>query len=317
MPRPQQPALISTKKIWDFALHNALTDLILYKNRWFCVLRESDSHVNGVDGVIRVLSSADGEKWRSASLVQEKGIDLRDPKLSLTPHGKLMLLMGGTLYSPEKEYKTRQTRVSFSDDGVNWSGISVILEPHEWLWRLTWHKDKGYGASYRMTDPKDEEKEWRIALFETLNGLDYRKVCAWEIPDHPSEATLRFRADGTMIALVRRAEKAWIGTSEPPYTDWKWKETSHYLGGPNFVIAPDGSMWAAGRVWEETSEGRLQKVILAEMTESELFPVLDLPSGGDDTSYPGMCFHEGKLWITYYSSHEGKTAVYLARVLTG
>jgi hypothetical protein len=38
-----------------------------------------------------------------------------------------------------------------------------------------------------------------------------------------------------------------------------------------------------------------------------------LPSGGD-TSYPGMVVHDGTLWVSYYSSHEGKTSIYLATV---
>ena len=42
-------------------------------------------------------------------------------------------------------------------------------------------------------------------------------------------------------------------------------------------------------------------------------PSLTLPSGGD-TSYAGMVWHEGLLWVSYYASHEGKTAIYLARV---
>ena len=42
-------------------------------------------------------------------------------------------------------------------------------------------------------------------------------------------------------------------------------------------------------------------------------PALTLPSGGD-TSYAGMVWHEGLLWVSYYSSHEGKSAIYLAKV---
>jgi hypothetical protein len=38
-----------------------------------------------------------------------------------------------------------------------------------------------------------------------------------------------------------------------------------------------------------------------------------LPSGGD-TSYSAFGWHEGLLWVSYYSSHEGKTAIYLAKV---
>ena len=42
-------------------------------------------------------------------------------------------------------------------------------------------------------------------------------------------------------------------------------------------------------------------------------PALTLPSGGD-TSYAGMVWHDGLLWVSYYASHEGKSAIYLARV---
>jgi len=38
-----------------------------------------------------------------------------------------------------------------------------------------------------------------------------------------------------------------------------------------------------------------------------------LPSGGD-TSYPGMVWHNNMLYISYYSSHEGKTSIYLAKI---
>jgi hypothetical protein len=38
-----------------------------------------------------------------------------------------------------------------------------------------------------------------------------------------------------------------------------------------------------------------------------------LPSGGD-TSYAGMVIHDGLLWLSYYSSHQGKTSIYLARL---
>jgi len=42
-------------------------------------------------------------------------------------------------------------------------------------------------------------------------------------------------------------------------------------------------------------------------------PVLTLPSGGD-CSYPGLVWHENLLWMSYYSSHEGKTSIYLAKI---
>ncbi|MBT5884330.1 MAG: exo-alpha-sialidase, partial [Planctomycetaceae bacterium] len=30
--------------------------------------------------------------------------------------------------------------------------------------------------------------------------------------------------------------------------------------------------------------------------------------------YPGLVMHNGLLWISYYSSHEQKTSIYLAKV---
>ena len=41
--------------------------------------------------------------------------------------------------------------------------------------------------------------------------------------------------------------------------------------------------------------------------------MLTFPSGGD-TSYPGLVWHDGRLWMSYYSSHEGKSAIYLAQI---
>jgi len=51
------------------------------------------------------------------------------------------------------------------------------------------------------------------------------------------------------------------------------------------------------------------------MTSTSYTPVLELPSGGDN-SYPGMVFNEddGLLWMSYYSGHEGKVSIYLAKI---
>lgn len=46
---------------------------------------------------------------------------------------------------------------------------------------------------------------------------------------------------------------------------------------------------------------------------SGITPALTLPSRGDN-SYTGLVWHEGLLWVSYYSSHEGKTSIYLAKV---
>ena len=80
------------------------------------------------------------------------------------------------------------------------------------------------------------------------------------------------------------------------------------MGGPNFIRLPTGKLVAGSREY-----GEKPTTVLANMTRRSYEPFLTLPSGGD-TSYPGLAFHEGLLWVTYYSSHEGKTSIYLAKI---
>ncbi len=107
----------AVQKIWNAGPHNAFTDLIRFQDRWWCTFREATAHVGG-NGKSRVLESTDGLEWKPAALVEEDGIDLRDPKLSITPDGRLMMIMGGSIYEG-KTLKGRQPRVAFSSDGAH------------------------------------------------------------------------------------------------------------------------------------------------------------------------------------------------------
>src|SRR5438105_4853006 len=67
--RAEQPVkLVKVKKIWDRAPHNAFTDLVRFRDQWFCVFREGKKHVSP-DGALRVITSKDGETWESAALI--------------------------------------------------------------------------------------------------------------------------------------------------------------------------------------------------------------------------------------------------------
>src|SRR4029079_4079121 len=110
-----EPELVSVAMIWDKGRHNAFTDLVRFRDKWFCIFREADAHVGG-NGTCRILTSTDGDTWSPSSLVEEKGIDLPDPKCSAPTYGRLMLVAGGSVYD-RKTYKGRQPRVAFSSDG--------------------------------------------------------------------------------------------------------------------------------------------------------------------------------------------------------
>lgn len=311
------PLLVSLQKIWDFAAHSALTDLIKWKGEWLCVFRESDTHFAGKNGVIRILQSSNTIVWQPHELIEREGWDLRDPKLSLMPDGRLLLLAGSSRFDQAGNRVAHQTVVSFSEDSVEWTPFQVVFQ-EEWLWRLTWFQGIGYGISYFFSDPMDRTSEWRIRLYKTSDGLRYDSLSSFSIPGRPNEATLRFFPTGQMVVLLRRDGRednhAWIGSSFPPYEDWLWAEASCYFGGPNFLILPGGSFWAAGRMISKSPYGLAEKMILAEMDYSDLRPQLALDSGGD-CSYPGMVYESPYLYISYYSSHEWNTAIYLAKIL--
>ncbi len=308
-PSCRSAKLLGVKKIWDRGEHNAFTDLIRFKDRWWCTFREAGGHVQG-DGEIRVIASKDGATWSSTALLSEKGIDLRDPKISIMPDGRLMIVAGGSVYRGGK-LVGRQPRVTFSQDGHAWGPTQRVLSEGEWLWRVTWHEGKGYGVSYNKADYQSGKRRWSQMLFVTTDGLTYEKVCDFKVDGFAGETTLRFTDDDTMIAMVRREsgnKHGWIGRSKRPYTEWTWHETDYHFGGPNFIILPDGSMWAGSRYYPGGA-----KTVLARFGPQTYEPILTLPSGGD-TSYPGLVWHDGVLWMSYYASHEKKTSIYLARI---
>ena len=241
--------LVDNRKIWDAGAHNAFTDLVRWQDRWWCTFRESAGHVGG-DGAIRVIVSNDGAKWESVAFLTEKDVDLRDPKLTVTPGGKLMLNCGGSVYLGTKELKGRRSRVMFSSDGRTWTLPQKILNEGDWLWRVTWHEGVAYGAAYRsgLGGSSAPGPEWALSLYRSIDGVKWDLVKAMDVLGRPNETTLRFRPNGEMIALVRREAEGYmgyLGSAKPPFTQWTWQAGNHRFGGQNAIQLPDGK-WIVG-----------------------------------------------------------------------
>lgn len=312
--------LIDAKEIWCYAQHNAFCDLEYFQGRWYCTFRESDSHEKGQLGTIRIIRSRDGHAWESAGYFEDPEADLRDPKLCIDPEGRLMLLIGSVHFDEDYKYVFRESLVAFSTDGVAWGLFKRVTRLHDWLWRITWHKGVAYGVSYWHSNLQNLKKEWFTTLWRSPNGLDFEELTTFKIRGRPNETTLRFMPDGEMIALVRRNKRKFrgccIGRSKPPYTKWKWEKTKVHLGGPNFLITPEG-MVASGRMMFPSPYGRICKTAVTMMSDENIYPRLILPSDGD-TGYSGMVMREGILWISYHSSPvSDRTGIWLARVTLG
>ncbi len=296
--------LISVKKIWDQGAHNAFTDLVRFQGKWFCVFREGQGHVSP-DGGLRVITSTDGQNWESAALLTSPDSDLRDAKITVTPGGELML--SGAEAMHDRSVKSHQSLAWFSKDGRNWSQKHDIGDPNFWLWRVTWNKEMAYGIGYGCGGEKS------IRLYSSKDGKTFDTLVErlFDI-GYPNETSIVFEGD-TAYCLLRRDHKpdnGLLGESQPPYTQWTWKDLGQKIGGPHMIRLPDGRYVAAVRLYDGAVRTSL---VWIDPREGKMKEFLKLPSGGD-TSYAGLVWHEDLLWVSYYSSHEGKTCIYLAQV---
>lgn len=304
----RQPELLESRRIWWHADHNAFTDLLRHRGLWYCVFREGSKHVSP-DGALRVITSPDGCTWTSRALITHPTDDLRDAKLVVTPDGRLMLNGAGMQADQPIRY---HSMVWFSDDGGwTWTDGQRIGDPGFWLWRAHWHNGTAYAMGYQ-TDPVREDRILRF--YRSDDGRNWESlVDEVNVDRGVGEDRILFRRDGSALCLLRHetgSKHAFLGTADPPYTDWSWRETNKRVGGPNMLELPDGRILAITRLYTPRQRTALSWV---DPDTATLTECLTLPSGGD-TSYPGMVLHRGLLWVSYYSSHEDKTSIYLAKI---
>jgi hypothetical protein len=322
--------LRSVKKIWEQAPHNAFTDLIRFRNRWYCVFREGTGHAEG-EGKLRVLTSTDGEQWEAVALIAELGRDLRDAKLSITPAGQLMLNGGSADPLDHGPKGSFYSVVSFSQDGRNWSALQRVQHKNPadnryWLWRVIWHKGTAYGVAY-MTAPDSpaNRRVFNAFVCRSKDGINYERLTDF-LPGL-TEAALTFERNDQLTILARGSDaqpKAVVLQARAPYTEWKRAELTadvgdDQIGGPALLdqasyALPNGWLIGAGRRFsDKPAKERRTSLFLVDPAKGALTNLLLFESGGD-TSYPGLVFHRGVLWLSYYSSHEGKSAIYLAKI---
>ena len=315
----QKCTTVKVYKIWDNGTHAAFTSLIKYKGRFYCSFREGYSHVfdeeGKAEGKVRILESRNGQKWHSVACFGIEGIDLRDPKLSVTPDGQLMVTIGGSVYRDKKHVKSIPM-VSFSQDGQNYTAPEPIeicdkaKTTHDWVWRVTWHDGVGYGVSYSSA------KTDTLSLLKTRDGIHYDLITEMPIGGFPNETTLRFLPDGRMMQMIRRDGgdgQGYWAVSQPPYTTWEWKPMGFRIGGQDFITFEHEKLILATRTY--FNRGHCKTALFRGTVEGDWEEIYVLPSDGD-TSYPGLLIEGKEVWVSYYAStaQPGKAAIYLAKV---
>jgi hypothetical protein len=322
---------VEVKRIWDQAPHNAFTDLIRFKGRFYCTFREAINHYDQYgksNGKIRVIVSENGEKWEDFALIEKEGIDLRDPNLSITPNGQLMLMIGFAKYGGGRLHSRHSHRSllnnstnKFSEpEPVKYSADVIANSDNpdmNWLWRVIWHKGQAYGVIYEEHDQNGAAlKTNRLNLVKSNDGINYELVKNFPIAEKPDETALRFGPDGQLYVMVRMEgspphHTGLLGRSKAPYKDWEMVDSKVKIGGPNIIFTKGGNLLLGTR----TYDNKIQKTALFATDAAGQFKrLIEFPSG-DDSSYPGMVIHNDHLYFSYYSSHEGgKSNIYFTKI---
>lgn len=304
---PIQARIVNAQVIWNQDPHSAFTDLIHWKDQFVCIFRVGKGHVSP-DGALQLLTSTDGNHWLPLARIASPVADLRDPKLAVGPAGELLVYAAGAMH--DKTKTTHRNYVWTSVEGKKWSEPKETGESDNWLWRVTRHVSGYYGWGYGTG------KNRFLQLFKSNQGRDFTSVTQPLLQDKGYANETAMVMDGKHAwCLLRRDGNApsntgLLGTSLEPFTEWTWRDLGVRIGGPSMLRLPSGQFLATVRLYSPKVRTVLCQL---DMEKGHLKELLILPSGGD-CSYAGMVWHQQKLWISYYSSHEGKTSIYLAEV---
>ena len=328
---------IRVDKVWDNGMYNAFTSLAEYDGKYYIAFREETGHIWGDDdkaeGKIRILESRNGRKWKSVALLGIDGYDMRDPNLTVTPDGRLMLSTLRALYVG-RDRLSGVSMVAFSDNGHDFSEFTPIEMDYpfktgfDWLWKVAWGKDENgvdaaYGACYScIPDPVKglETQAADLVLLKTYDGFRYSMVTRLPFAreEFANETAPLFMPDGRLALWVRRDRSDTHGywaTSAAPYDKWDFKDMGMRLGGPFLCNLGDGTTVACSRSYNLPTSYRT--VLMTCNADGEFKEVCILPSGGNagDTGYAGMIVVGKELWVSYYS-REGKNrpSIFLARI---
>lgn len=315
---PATPAItfFSATEIRNQAPHNAFTDLLEYKGYVYCCFREASSHIPGSNGITKILRTKDGATWDDFATLQQEGIDLRDPKLSVMPDGGVLCLMIGSRYDTTQKpsrFLGMMPYVAFMGSSRQFTApeqpvITNNNNGNHCIWRLTWYKGTGYGIDYGNGGT--------VKLVKTTDGKTFEKITALNIDGSPNEATIRFDANGKMYIVVRREEgdtNGVLAIGAAPFDTFSYHRLDSRLGGPDFIFSPDGQKLLIGtRLFYP--DGQKTGIMVTDLTGKRIKTILLEQGGNWDCSYPGMLIKNKQLWVSYYSSHAKKTAIYFTKI---
>lgn len=294
---------LKSRRIWNTAPHSAFTDIKHFNGKFYIAFREGENHVSD-SGSIRLISSVDGRQWTTVKVFKDKTGDLRDAKMAILP-GNILLLTSAVASANRTVHESKKW---VSADGEHWSEGSQIGLRNYWLWGVVVNDTAVYSVGYPTGFTNATRPPSR--LFGSGPSLDFSPVT--DSVGRGSETALCFVRPDQCVAIKRRdPENALIGISKFPFVDWKWYDAGYRIGGQQIIMMPDGKILGGGRFYDGGKEHTALFYLNPNTKTIQKFA--ELPSGGDN-GYPGLTVVNDTLWISYYSSHEGKASIYFSSI---
>lgn len=309
----------SIHKVFDDGNHNAFTDLCRFQGRMYLTCRSCpDGHMVFATSSIVVLASEDGSAWEPVYSFSVPYRDTRDPHFLTFGH-RLFVYTGTWLVPPEGDQRDLNDHLgygAYTSDGRTWEG-PVMLEGTygHYIWRAAAWNGRAYLCGRRRREfaagfaAEEGTEVIQGAMLASDDGLIWRHAALFT-ESHGNETAFLFEDDGSVLAIARGTPQcaARVCRATPPYQDWTRTELDRNVGGP--LVARWGDRYLVGG--RKTEDPKQPRTTLYWLVNDALEEITELPSAGDN-SYPGFLQLDGSRGLlSYYSSHEGSTSIYLA-----
>lgn len=293
---------LEVRKVVADGKHNAFTALVRWQDAYWLAFRKADSH-NSSDGDLIVLRSTDARQWTEALRLDVLPDD-RDPQF-LATEARLFL------YDPALKGDQLTSFVTYTDDGKTWSEPQPVYKPTYIFWKPVARGGKFYATAHvKSRDGKTRD----VHLITSTDGIDWQQVSKIRGGNWESETTIHFVADDKIVAFLRQkygSPQSSILESSAPFTEWTERATPslHFSGHDAYSF--DGTHYFLSRTFD--SGRKNPGVLIYTFADGQLTPYCRLPAGGD-CAYACAVQDGDEMLVSYYSTHEGSTNIYLARV---
>ena len=317
----------SVRRVFDNGEHNAFTDLVRYRGRYYLAFRSCpDGHGVHPTSLIVVLASDDLGTWRQVHRFSVPKRDTRDPHFLV--FGDKLFVYTGCWYcgdhSPKRyEINEHLGYAAWTEDGQSWHGPKMLEGTYgHYIWRAAARDGRAYLCGRRKREfARTSSRAERDPLIESAmlvsdDGLIWRYHALFQ-ESYGDETAFLFEPDGTVVAVARSGggRNAVLCRAPKPYQQWSRRDLGRYIGGPMLVRWGD-RYFVGGR----KTAGGPPVTTFYWLNNGRLHEALTLPSGGDN-SYPGFVeLSPTRAVVSYYSSHEKdnrgrtRTAIYLAEL---